>query len=282
MAQTTTQGGLAAMAGQMPVRNRELADQQRAARTLQLQQAISKLTPQQAPTAAQAAGMGAALSAQAGQEQVGRAQQMVETTGQVARLGQQETALAGAQKLGAMQEAGRQEQLSQIDRLAKLDANAKRELFDKELQFRKDAANQTFFSERQLADYKKQSAVSDEQYRNWANQAQNYHKRNIASLEAVYNKLAEIEKNNFQIGEQKLDQAARKEIIALKADAERRVREAQRKAANNTQMWSAGLGVIGAGVGFVATGFNPAGGMVGYQAGSALGGTIGSQQETEV
>lgn len=282
MAQTVTQSGLAAMAGQMPVRNQQLADQQRAARTLQLQQAISKLTPQQAPTAQQAAGMGAALAAQAGQEQVGRAQQMVETTSQMARLGQQETALAGQQKLGAMQEAGRQEQLSQIDRLAKLDANAKRELFDKELQFRKDAANQTFFTERQLADYKKQSAVSDEQYRNYANQAQNYHKRNIASLEAVYNKLAEIEKNNFQIGEQKLDQAARKEILALKADAERRVREAQRKAANNTQMWSAGMGIVGAGAGFVATGFNPAGGMIGYQAGSALGGTIGSQQETEV
>ena len=282
MAQTVTQGGLAAMAGQMPVRNQELADQQRAARTLQLQQAISKLTPQQAPTAQQAAGMGATLAAQTGQEQVGRAQQLVETTGQVARLGQQETALAGQQKLGAMQEAGRQEQLSQIDRLAKLDANAKRELFDKELQFRKDAANQTFFTERQLADYKKQSAVSDEQYRNYANQAQNYHRRNIASLEAVYNKLAEIEKNNFQIGEQKLDQAARKEILALKADAERRVREAQRKAANNTQMWSAGMGIVGAGAGFVATGFNPAGGMIGYQAGSALGGTIGSQQETEV
>lgn len=280
MAQTVTQGGLAAMAGQMPVRNQELADQQRAARTLQLQQAISKLTPQQAPTAQQAAGMGAALSAQAGQEQVNRAQQMLETTGQLAKLGQQETALAGAQKVGAMQEAARQEQLSQVDRLARFDANAKRELFDKELQFRKDAANQTFFSERQLADYKKQSAVSDEQYRNYANQAQNYHKRNIASLEAVYNKLAEIEKNNFQIGEQKLDQAAKKEIQGLLADAKRRVAEAQRKAANNTQMWSAGLGIAG-GVAGAFTG-TPQGAMIGYQAGSTLGGTIGSQQETEV
>lgn len=280
MAQTTTQSGLAAIAGQMPTRNQELADQQRAARTLQLQQAISKLSPQQAPTAQQAAGMGAALSAQAGQEQVGRAQQMLETTGQLAKLGQQETALAGAAKTGAMQEAARQEQLSQVDRLAKFDANAKRELFDKELQFRKDASNQTFFSERQLADYKKQSAVSDEQYRNYANQAQNYHKRNIASLEAVYNKLAEIEKNNFQIGEQKLDQAAKKEIQGLLADAKRRVAEAQRKAANNTQMWSAGLGIAG-GVAGAFTG-TPQGAMIGYQAGSALGGTIGSQQETEV
>jgi hypothetical protein len=280
MAQTKTQSGLAAMAGQMPVRNQELADQQRAARTLQLQQAIARMSPQQAPTTAQAAGMGATLAAQAGQEEVGRAQQMLETTGQMAKLGQQETALAGAEKLGAMQEAARQEQLSQVDRLAKFDANAKRELFDKELQFRKDASNQTFFSERQLADYKKQSAVSDEQYRNWANQAQNYHRRNIASLEAVYNKLAEIEKNNFQIGEQKLDQAAKKEIQGLLADAKRRVADAQRRAANNTQMWSAGMGIVGAGVGTFFGG--PAGGMIGYQAGSALGGTIGSQQEAEV
>lgn len=278
MAQTLTQGGLSALAGQMPQRNQEIAEQQRAARTLQLQQAISKLRPGQAPTTAQAAGMGASLAAQAGQEEVSRAGQAIETTGQMAKLGQQETALAGAQRIGSMQEAARQEQMSQIDRLAKLDANAKRELFDKELSFRKDAANQTFFTERQLADYQKQAAASDEAFKNWANTSQNMHKRNIATLEAVYNKLAEVVENDYRIGKQQLDQASRKELLQMKIDAERRLNKARNDAANTTAMWTAGGTIVGAGVGLVATGGNPLGAMAGAQAGAALGGTIGSQQ----
>lgn len=278
MAQTQRQSGLATLAGQMPVRNQELADQQRAARALQLQQTVARMAPQQAPTAAQAAGMGGAMAQQAGQEQVARAGQQLETAGQVARLGQQETTIAGQQKLGAMQEAARQQELSQVDRLAKLDAAAKTELFDKELTFRKDAANQTFFTERQLADYKRQSAASDEQLRNWSNQAQNYHKRNITTLETMYKRLSEIEENNYRIGKQQLDQAARKEIAQLRADTERRLRDAKNKAAKTAQMWQAGGTVLGAGAGFVLSGFNPAGAALGASAGGAIGGMVGAQQ----
>lgn len=276
MAQTQRQSGLSVLAGQMPVRNQELADQQRAARTLQLQQAVAKLTPQQAPTTAQAAGLGATMAQQAGAEQASRAEQMVQATGQVAKLGQQEEALAGQQKIGALQEGARKEELNQLDRLSKLDASAKTELFDKELSFRKDAANQTFFSERQLADYKRQSATSDEQFKNWANQAQNYHKRNVATLEAMYNKLAEVERNNFAVGEQKLDQAAKKELLELKRDTERRLNRAKQRAANATAGWTAFGTIVGTGVGAVAGG--PAGAAIGGSFGGALGGMVGAQQ----
>lgn len=273
MAQTARQSGLATMAGQMPVRNQELADQQRAARTLQLQQAVAKLTPQQAPTAAQAAGMGATMAGQAGQEQVGRATQQVEAAGQMARLGQQEATLAGQQKLGAMQEAARKEELSQVERLAKIDAAAKTELFDKELTFRKDAANQTLFSERQLADYKKQSVASDEQFKNWANTAQNMHTRNLASLEAIYRKLLEVEENDFTVNQQKLNQQARKEIEQLKIDTEKRIAKAKAKAQNTTAMWGA-IGTLGgAAVGALVAG--PGGAVAGAKAGAALGGPLG-------
>jgi len=279
MAQTAKQSGLATLAGQMPVRNQELADQQRAARALQLQQTVARMTPQQAPTAQQAAGMGAALAQQAGQEQVGRATQQLETAGQVAKLGQQETAIAGQQKLGALQEGARQQELSQVDRLAKLDAAAKTELFDKELQFRKDAANQTFFTERQLADYKRQSAASDEQLRNWSNQAQNYHKRNITTLETMYKKLSEIEENNYRIGKQQLDQAARKELAQLRADTEKRLRDAKNKAAKTAQMWQAGGTIVGAVVGSIIPGAGTvAGAALGASIGGAVGGMAGAQQ----
>lgn len=279
MAQTQRQSGLATLAGQMPVRNQELADQQRAARALQLQQTVARMTPQQAPTAAQAAGMGGAMAQQAGQEQVARAGQQLETSGQIAKLGQQETAIAGQQKLGALQEAARQQELSQVDRLAKLDAAAKTELFDRELTFRKDAANQTFFTERQLADYKRQSAASDEQLRNWSNQAQNYHRRNIATLETMYKRLSEIEENNYRIGKQQLDQAARKEIAQLRADTEKRLRDAKNKAAKTAQMWQAGGTIAGAVIGSIIPGAGTvAGAALGASIGGAVGGMVGAEQ----
>lgn len=276
MAQTGVQSGLGALAGQMPVRSREMAEQQKAARAIQLRQAIARMAPGQAPTREQAAQLGATAAAQAGAEQVAAAQQGVETIGQMARLGQQEAALTGAKRLGEQQQAVQREQLGQLDRLANLDARAKKELFDNELAFRKDAANQTFFSERQLADYKRQSAVSDEQFKNWANTAQNAHRRNVASLEAIYNKLAEVEKNNFRIGEQKLDQAAKEELIKLKVDTEKRLAKAKKDAANTAMMWQAGGMIVGGALGALT--MTPQGVMAGASLGGAAGGTIGAQQ----
>lgn len=279
MAQTTTSSALGTMVGQMPARNQTIADQQRAARMLQLQQAVSKMAPTAAPTAGQAAQLGATTAATAGEQAVQQAASTVETAGQAARLGLQSEALAGQQRLGAAQEMAQKEQLGQVERLAAIDAQAKTELFDKELQFKKDAANQTFFSERQLADYKRQTAVSDEQFKNWANTAQNYHKRNIASLEAIYNKLAEVEKNNYQVGKQRLDQAAKEELIRLKLDTERRIANAKRKAANTAAGWTA-LGTIGgAAIGSIIPGAGTvAGAALGATVGGALGGIAGAQQ----
>ena len=263
------------MVGQMPARNQTIADQQRAARMLQLQQAVSRMAPTAAPTAGQAAQLGATAASAAGEQAVQQAASTVETAGQAAKLGLQSQALAGQQRLGAAQEMAQKEQLGQVERLAAIDAQAKTELFDKELAFRKDANNQTFFSERQLADYKRQAAASDEQFKNWANTAQNYHKRNIASLEAVYNKLAEVERNNFRVGEQQLDQAAKKELVQLKLDTQRRIAAAKQRAAATTARWQA----VGTVVGVVAGApFGPPGMMVGAQFGSSIGGMAGAQQ----
>ena len=70
MAQTVTSSALGTLAGQMPVRNQTIADQQRAARMLQLQQAVSKMAPTAAPTAGQAAQLGATMAGQAGEQAV--------------------------------------------------------------------------------------------------------------------------------------------------------------------------------------------------------------------
>lgn len=278
MAQTLTQVGLSGLAAQMPVRNKVVADQQKTARLLQLQQAVAGMTPQQAPTSTQAAGMGATMAAQAGQQQVERAQQQVSQSGQLAKLGQAETELASAQKVSALQTGAQREQLDQTSRLAALDDRTKREIFDNELQFKRDQNDVALFSERQLADYKRLTVQKDQDYAKWAQVAKQGHDRNIATLQAISDRLAEVEKNNYYVGKQKLDQAQAKELSQLKRDNDRRLARARARAANTAAMWGVGGAAASTlGAGLIATGVGaPVG--VGLMVAGTAASAYGSQQ----
>jgi len=284
MAETQTQAGLAGLAANMPVRNKVIADQQRAGRLLQLQQAVSQMTPQQAPTAQQAAGMGAQMAATAGEQQVQREQQQLQQAGQLAKLGQAEQDLETSKRLSALATGAQQEQLDQTARLAALDDRVKREIFDNELQFKRDQNDAALFSERQLADYKRLNAQRDQDYNNWAQKSKQMHDRNVATLQTVYDRLAEVEKNNYSIGKQKLDQQQQMELAQLKKETADRLRKAKARAANTAAMWTTGGTVVGAVAGGVFGG--PAGAAAGAAIGGAAGSAVGSQmaakQEGEV
>jgi hypothetical protein len=257
MAETATQAGLAGLAAGMPVRNKAIADQQRAARMLQLQQAVSQLGPQQAPTATQAAGMGASVAQQAGAEQVNRAKDLVQQSAQLGKLGQQETTLTNLQTTGALQQQAQQESLDQATRLASLDDAAKREMFDSQLQFKKDQADNTLFSERQLADYKRLSAQGDEDLKNWAQRSNQLHARNVQVLQAISDRLGEALTSDYLKGRQKLDQQSKLELAQMKRDNDIRLAKARADAANTSAMWGATGGALTAlgGAALTATGF---------------------------
>lgn len=279
MAETLTQRGLAGLAGQMPVRNKAIADQQRAARMLQLQQAVAGLPTGAAPTAQQAAGMGAAVAQQAGAEQVARAQQATKQAAQIGQLGMQEQQLAGQQQLTAAQQAGQQESLDQASRLAALDASAKKELFDSQLQFKKDQADRTLFTERQLADYKRMTAGQEEDYKNWAQRSKQLHDRNIQVLATVNARLEEALQQQYSMGKQQQNQALIKELAELKRDNDRRIATARANAANTAAMWGAigGAAMMAGGVALTATGVGaPVG--VGLMAAGAGASYYGQQQ----
>ena len=278
MAETATQAGLAGLASQMPVRNKAIADQQRAARMLQLQQAVSQLAPQQAPTAAQAAGMGATIAMQSGAEQVQRAQQTTQQAAQLGKLGQQETALTNLQTTGALQQQAQQESLDQATRLASLDDAAKREMFDSQLQFKKDQADNTLFSERQLADYKRLSAQGDEDLKNWAQRSNQLHARNVQVLQAISDRLNEALTSDYLKGRQKLDQQTKLELAQMKRDNDIRLAKARADAANTGAMWGAlGGAATMAGGALIATGVGaPVG--IGLMAAGAGASYYGSQE----
>ena len=278
MAETATQAGLAGLASQMPVRNKAVADQQRAARMLQLQQAVSQLAPQQAPTATQAAGMGASIAQQAGTEQVNRAKDLVQQSAQLGKLGQQETALTNLQTTGALQQQAQQESFDQASRLASLDDAAKREMFDSQLQFKKDQADNTLFSERQLADYKRLSAQGDEDLKNWAQRSNQLHARNVQVLQAISDRLNEALTSDYLKGRQKLDQQSKLELAQMKRDNDIRLAKARADAANTSAMWGAlGGAATLAGGALTATGVGaPVG--IGLMAAGAGASYYGSQE----
>jgi len=278
MAETATQAGLAGLASQMPVRNKAVADQQRAARMLQLQQAVSQLAPQQAPTATQAAGMGASIAQQAGTEQVNRAKDLVQQSAQLGKLGQQETALTNLQTTGALQQQAQQESFDQASRLASLDDAAKREMFDSQLQFKKDQADNTLFSERQLADYKRLSAQGDEDLKNWAQRSNQLHARNVQVLQAISDRLNEALTSDYLKGRQKLDQQSKLELAQMKRDNDIRLAKARADAANTSAMWGAlGGAATMAGGALIATGVGaPIG--IGLMAAGAGASYYGSQE----
>ena len=286
MAETQTQRGLAGLAANMPVRNKIVADQQKAARALQLQQAVAGMTPQQTATPAQAAQMGAAVAGEAGKQQVSQASQMVESAGQMAKLGQQETALAGGEKLGGMQLAAQKESLGQAERLAALDNSAKREVFDSQLQFKKNTADQTQFTQRQLLDYAKVNAKSDEEFKTWSQRTQQASRRNIQVLETINNRLAEALSADYSKGKQKLDQQSRLELTKLKRENDQAIARARANGANTAMAGQAIGGVMTAvGTGLILSGVGAPVGvglMVGGTAVSAYSAQEGARQQGEV
>ena len=249
LGQTQQQKGLATLMGQMPERNKLVAQQQKAARALQLQQAVAGMPPPsvQPATKTQVAQLGGQMAQAAGEQQVAQAKQMMQGAEQIAKLGMGEAQLEGTKRLGVMQEAARKEELDQIQRLAQVDQKAKQDLFDAQLQFRTDAAGQKLFTERQLADYAALSANRDEAFANYKQKAVQYSERNIKMLEAMGRKMEQALKSGYLDDKTRLDQKAKLEIQRLIDDNKRRIAKAEAKGAQTAQTYGAIGAIMGAG-----------------------------------
>jgi len=257
LGQTQQQKGLATLMGQMPERNKLVAQQQKAARALQLQQAVAGMPPPsvQPATKTQVAQLGGQMAQAAGEQQVAQAKQMMQGAEQIAKLGMGEAQLEGTKRLGVMQEAARKEELDQIQRLAQVDQKAKQDLFDAQLQFRTDAAGQKLFTERQLADYAALSANRDEAFANYKQKAVQYSERNIKMLEAMGRKMEQALKSGYLDDKTRLDQKAKLEIQRLIDDNKRRIAKAEAKGAQTAQTYGAIGAIMGAaGMAMMATG----------------------------
>ena len=281
--QTNKLTALQNLQGQLPVASQRVAQGIQAARDIQLQQAVAK-APTGAAIAPAAQQTAAAAVQQTGQQQAQAAQQMVQQAGQVGQLQLGEQKMSGQQAVFGAQQAAEKQELDNVQRLSQLDMNAKKELYDNEISFKRDEAGRTLFNQRQLADYAKQNAVSDEQFKNYAQQAEQVSKRNLQAMESAYNIITENLKQEWAVAEQNKDQAAKKQIQEIQIELQKRMAKARARAANNMGAWTAGGTVVGAVAGGVAGSIiapgagTAAGAAAGASTGGALGSYIGSQQ----
>lgn len=273
--QTPRMAALQTLQNQLPVASQRVAQGLQAARDIQLQQAVAK-APTGAAIAPAAQQTAAAAQAQMGSQQVEQAKQMVQQAGQLGQLQLGEQQMAAQQKVAQAEQAARQQEMTSAERLGRLDMAAKQEIYDKQLQFQKDEAGRTLFNQRQLADYAAQNARSTEDFKNWAQQAQQINKRELQAMETAYNLITEDLKQRWTLAEQQKDQAAKQEIARIESQVRAAMERKRAQAANNTAMWSSIGTVAGAGIGAFFGG--PAGAVAGAQAGAGVGGMVGSQQ----
>lgn len=182
--ETPRMRALRQLSSQLPVANQQVAAGQQAARDIQLQQAVKQSRPGQA-VASTAQQLGSAMQAQAGQQMVETAKQNLQNQGQLAQSAvAEQKQQAGAEVSSAGQGLEQQKQ-DQLSRFANLSASAKQEMFDSRVQFQRDQNGKTLLNERQLADYAKMKAQSDQDFQNYAQKSDQLSRRKLATMQAV-------------------------------------------------------------------------------------------------
>lgn len=258
----------------MPIANQRLLQQQKATQAMQLQQA-AQARPATAAIAPAAQAVGAQVAQNVGQQMVEAAKQTTQQAGQLGAQANQQQEQQVAGQVAALKQGVEKERLSNVQRLAALSEQAKQEVFDSRMRFDRDEMGRTHLNERQLADYLRLNAGSEEKLRDYQQKSELMHSRKMEMLAAVNRKLEQQMQFEAAKSEQARDQQLEKQLVEQKRAIERKMQREQAVAANNAAMWQTGGTVIGAVAGAP---LGPAGVVAGAAIGGAVGSIIGSQQ----
>jgi hypothetical protein len=255
------------LAQQNPAQNLRVAQGLQAGRVAGMQQQVAQ-APVAGPRAAQA--LGAQQAAQAGQINLQAQQQTVQQQQQIGQAALEAQRGQASLELGAkdLQRRKRADELT--GKLYQLDKGLKNKLLDESIAFEKDEMGRTLFNERQLLDYKLQSAKSDVEFQKYEQQMQELSTRRMTMLKIAYQKVQQELSQAQEMTQQQLSQAQTKRLVeAKRALEEKMAREAARRK-NRAAM----IGAVGAVAGaVVGTLIAPGAGTV---AGASLGGGVGT------
>lgn len=271
---------LSALSQQMPGQNQKVATGLQEAAKTQMRQQLGGIGPM-APQQVQAIGQqAAAAKGQAGLQAQQQGAQQAQKLGQLAITQEQQDQQV---KLQARQLdlAKRARVNSQM--LNNLDSSLKTKLTDEQFQFQKDELGRTLFNERQLMDYKIQTAKSDLDMRDFEDKFRQASQRRMLLLKAAQAKIEQEMQQSFAQGQQKLDQASREKLARAAWELKEKLRREQAEQANRASMFSAGGTLLGGAIGIAATVLTAgaaapltpaaiaAGGMLGASIGQGLG-----------
>jgi hypothetical protein len=265
----------------------------------QLQGTIAQAQPGQAVTQL-AQSIGSQLAGIQASRRNQQASNQFQQIGNIASQGVTTAQLQGNQAIADAQRGLQQYQMQGERQLTAIDRNSKQEIIDARKQFASDQLGLKFTNERQLADYARTQARTEQDFANYASDAQIAMDRKSQLLDISRQRISqqlqlEMDKRNQLLNQsqelatsavgaqtkQRLTAQANLDIERLnKAGAELDIAIAKQKArtAANQQMWQS-IGTVGGAVvgGVVAGVFTEgAGAPAGAAAGAALGGGIGS------
>lgn len=267
MADTARLRALQNLSSALPVANAKVAAGQNSARQMQIQNAVKAAPAGSITGNAQATGQ--AVAEQAGAQAVPAAQQNVAQQGQVAQVGLQEQNTANQAQVQSLRQGGREQQIDAAEKLGQLDSKLKQDIYDRNMKFERDELGRATLNETQTADYVRLNAKSDDEYKNYAQQAQQANDRNLQMMEVAYKKIVEDLDFRYQKAKQAGDQQTMKDVENMRNETEARMSREKARAANSAAAWTAGGMIVGGVAGAVI------GGPAGAQAGAGVGGALG-------
>lgn len=274
MADTARLKALQNLSSSLPIANQKVAAGQSAARQMQVQQAV-KQAPVGAniPQAAQQTGQ--AVAENVGQQAVQAAGQNLQQQQQVGQVGLQEQQTQNRATGASLQQGVQEQQMDNVQKLAQLDSKLKQDIYDRNMTFQKDELGRTALNENQMADYARLSATSDEQFKNYQQQANQASQRQLALMDTAYKKIIEDLDFRYQKAKQAGDQQTMRDVETMRTQTAARMDREKARAANSAAAWAAGGmilgGVTGAAMGQTAASTG-AGAGFGGAAASAISG----------
>ncbi len=267
---------LKALSSQMPGMNQQLQKQQQAANDILFAQNLSGAVNKPNQSALPAIGQ---ATQGAGQIQVEGAQQAAQGAQQIGQLGMQAQQQANSLQNQTQQRNLQQKSFEGESRLARIDQNMKKELFDGRLSLQNDIANNKFMSERQLADLALLKGVNSEKLADYQQTIEQATQRKLQMMEFAYKKVMQAKQQASAMGNQKAQQELDSTLIQLKRAAERTAQKKAQKAGIFGAILQGGLTAVGAVAGsFFGPGGTAAGATLGGGLGQGISGIVNSQQ----
>lgn len=222
------------LAGQIPVANQKLAQGQAAARDIQLQSSV-KAAPQATQIAPAAAAVGTAQATTAATQMVDAAKSSQAQLGQVAQVGLAQQGQEQQAATSSLQAGAKQQEQDQVARLGKISMEAKNEIFDKQLAFKKDEAGRALFNTRQLMDYAVTNAKSNEDFARYKQKAEQVQKRTTEAMSHAFKLVQQDLDRQQALAEQSKDQVSAKKIADRIAVTQGQMQRAKQRKDNHDQ-----------------------------------------------